>query len=77
MNKELQEVLKEYPPSYINNSREIIREIWKKKEYAIKKFKSSPSMYWANRLSQYGIEVDFDGYQDTWIDASDFNHITN
>lgn len=68
------EVLKDFPPSYINNSREIVRDILEKRDYAIKRFKGSPSMYWANRLSQYGIEVDFDGYQDVFITKEDFNH---
>jgi len=62
------EILKDFDPN--TNAREIIKN-------AIEKFKKSPSMYWANRLSQYGIEVDFDCYQDTFITQSDFNHITN
>lgn len=61
-------ILKDFDPN--TNAREIIK-------YALEKFKKTPSMYWANRLSQYGIEVDFDGYQDTWVDSTDFNHITN
>lgn len=61
------EVLKDFPPSTVNSSREIIK-------YALEKFKKTPSMYWANRLGQYGIEVDFDGYQDVFITKEDFNH---
>jgi hypothetical protein len=60
------EILKDFDPN--TNAREIIKNV-------IEKFKKSPSMYWANRLGEYGIEVDFDNYDSVFVGESDFNHV--
>lgn len=60
-------ILKEFPPSTVNSSREIIK-------YALDKFKKTPSMYWAKRLEEYGVDVDFETYDSVFVTASDFNN---
>jgi hypothetical protein len=67
-------ILKDYPPSHVNNSREIIREKLEQRDRAIEKFKKTPSMYWAKRLEEYGIDVDFETYDSVFVTASDFNN---
>jgi hypothetical protein len=47
------DILKNYDSN--TNAREIIKN-------AIEKFKKTPSMYWARRLEEYGIDVDFNNY---------------
>lgn len=58
-------ILKDFDPD--TNAREIIK-------YALEKFKKTPSMYWAKRLEEYGIDVDFETYDSVFVTASDFNN---
>lgn len=57
-------ILKDFDPD--TNAREIIK-------YALDKFKKTPSMYWANKLEQYGVMVDFDNYDNNFLTTEDFN----
>lgn len=58
-------ILKDFDPN--TNAREIIK-------YALEKFKKTPSMYWAKRLEEYGVDVDFETYDSVFVTASDFNN---
>ncbi len=58
-------ILKDFDPD--TNAREIIK-------YALEKFKKTPSMYWAKRLEEYGVDVDFETYDNVFVTASDFNN---
>lgn len=70
MNNTYWNILKDYPPSYVNNSREIVK-------YYLEKFKKSPSMYWANKLESLGVIVDFDNNNDCFLTEEDFNKQNN
>lgn len=70
MNNPYWNILKDYPSSYTNNSREIIK-------YYLDKFKKSPSMYWANKLESVGVIVDFDNNDNNFLSAEDFNKQNN
>lgn len=48
----IDKVLKNFPPSSQNNAREIVKGI-------VLKFKKSPNTYWAKRLEEVGVDVDF------------------
>lgn len=58
------DILKGFDPN--TSAREIIR-------HALDRFRKSPSMYWAQRLEEYGVQVDFDNYQDCFLEEADFN----
>jgi hypothetical protein len=62
------EILKDFDPN--TNARDIVM-------FYINKFKKTPSPYWANQLSAFGVEVDYDPYDCVFVTEADFNHVTN